>query len=179
MNLKALLLLAVLFASFACIAQKIGYVDTDVIVNKMPAYAKAQAELEKYSIKSQKEIEALYFELAQMEKDYQAKEILLTDELKRDMQKAITDKRQEVQDKMNKLFGYEGGLFLKKKELIKPLMDEIARALDKVTQERKLDFIFDKAADLSMIYTNPRHDYTDYVLEELGLGDKEDNPTNK
>ena len=160
--------------SYPAVGQKFGYIDTDFILSKMPAYPKAQAELDKFSAKSQKEIEDLYTEVSKMEKAYQAEEILLTDEMKKEKQKAIETKRKEVQDKQNKLFGYEGGLFLKRKELIKPVMDDIYKAVEKVARAKQLQFIFDKASDITMIYTDPRHDYTDYVLDELGLGDKDD-----
>ena len=178
---NVLLLSLALLLSFSIQAQKFGYVDSDFILSKMPAYPKAQAELDKFSAKSQKEIEDLYSEINKMEKAYQSEEILLTDEMKREKQKAIEDKKKQVQDLQNKVFGYEGLLFLKKKELVKPIQDDIYKAVEKVARAKQLQFIFDKASDITMIYTDPRHDYTDYVLEELGLGDKDDaiNKTNK
>jgi outer membrane protein len=171
---SVLLLTLALLLSNGSNAQKFGYVDTDFILSKMPAYPKAQAELDKFSAKSQKEIEDLYAEIDKMEKAYQSEEILLTDEMKKEKLKAIADKKKEVQDMQNKTFGYEGLLFLKKKELVKPIQDEIYKAIEKVARAKQLMFIFDKASDITMIYTDPRHDYTDYVLEELGLGDKDD-----
>jgi outer membrane protein len=174
MKRNILLLTLALILSYPSVAQKFGYIDSDFILSKMPAYPKAQAELDKFSAKSQKEIEDLYNEVTKLEKAYQAEEILLTDEMKKERLKAIEDKRKEAQDKQNKLFGYEGGLFLKKKELLKPIQDEIYKAVEKVARAKQLQFIFDKASDITMIYTDPRHDYTDYILEELGLGDKED-----
>ncbi|MBC7920034.1 MAG: OmpH family outer membrane protein [Ferruginibacter sp.] len=180
MRTTILLLTLALILSHASVAQKFGYIDTDFILSKMPAYPKAQAELDKFSAKSQKEIEDLHADVDRLEKAYQAEEILLTDEMKRERRKAVEDKKKEVQDKQNKLFGYEGGEFLKRKELIKPIQDEIFKAVEKVARAKQLAVLFDKASDITMIYTDPRHDYTDYVLEELGLGDKEDtgNKTN-
>lgn len=174
MKRNILLLALALILSYPSVAQKFGYVDSDFILNKMPSYPKAQAELDKFSAKSQKEIEDLYVEVTKLEKAYQAEEILLTDEMKKERLAAIESKRKETQEKQNKLFGYEGGLFLKKKELLKPIQDQIYKAIEKVARAKQLQFIFDKASDITMIYTDPRHDYTDYVLEELGLGDKED-----
>jgi outer membrane protein len=178
MKRKILLLTLASLLSYPLLAQKFGYIDSDFILSKMPAYPKAQAELDKFSSKSQKEIEDLITEVSKMEKAYQAEEILLTDEMKKEKQNAIEAKRKEAQEKQNKLFGYEGGLFLKKKELLKPIQDDIYKAVEKVARAKLLQFIFDKASDITMIYTDPRHDYTDYVLEELGLGDKEDTVEN-
>ena len=174
MRLTFLLLPLALVLNHVSVAQKFGYIDSDFILSKMPAYPKAQAELDKFSAKSQQEIEGLYGEVDKLEKAYQAEEILLTDEMKKERRKAIEDKKKEVQDKQNKLFGYEGGEFLKKKELMKPIQDEIFKAVEKVARTNQLAVLFDKASDIAMIYTDPRHDYTDYVLEALGLGDKED-----
>jgi outer membrane protein len=171
---SVLLLTLALLLSYGSKAQKFGYVDSDFILSKMPAYPKAQAQLDKFSAKSQKEIEDMYAQIDKMEKAYQSEEVLLTDEMKKEKLKAIEDKKKEVQDLQNKTFGYEGLLFLKKKELVKPIQDEIYKAVEKVARAKQLQFIFDKASDITMIYTDPRHDYTDYVLEELGLGDKDD-----
>ena len=89
--------------------------------------------------------------------------------MKRDRQRALSEKEREAREYNNKVFGYEGLLFQKKKELIKAPMELVQRAIDKVAVQKKLDFMFDKASDFVMLYTNPRHDYTDYVMEELGL----------
>jgi outer membrane protein len=83
--------------------------------------------------------------------------------------KAISSKEEEVKTLNNNIFGLNGQLFQKKKEIMKPIMDAIYIACEKVARDKKLMFLFDKASDLSMIYTDPRHDYTDYVLEELGI----------
>jgi outer membrane protein len=95
--------------------------------------------------------------------------------MKQQRLKAIEDKKKEAVEYNNKIFGYEGMLYLKKKELMQPLRDQIEEAVTKVVKTRKLEFMFDKAADLTMIYSDPRHDYSDYVLEELGLGENQEN----
>ena len=86
----------------------------------------------------------------------------------------IKTKEDEVKKYNSDVFGYEGLFFLKKKELMKPVLEKVFEASEKVSKNNRLDFIFDKAADMVMIYTNPVHDYTDYVLEELAYGDEND-----
>jgi outer membrane protein len=71
-----------------------------------------------------------------------------------------------------------GLLFLKKKEIMKTILDDIYKACEKVARQKQLMFIFDKASDMSMIYTDPRHDYTDYVMEALGISLKEEKNQN-
>lgn len=164
----------VLISFQVSLAQKFGYIDTDFILSKMPDASKAQAEIDALTSKWQQEIQDKYNEIDKMQQDYRAEEILLTDEMKQQRLKAIQKKKDEAVAHNNKIFGFEGQLYLKKKELMQPLRDKIFTAVKKVVTTRKLEFMFDKASDLVMIYAHPRHDYTDYVLEELGLGDKED-----
>ncbi|GAB3490286.1 OmpH/Skp family outer membrane protein [Spirosoma knui] len=150
-------------------AQKFGYVDTEFIFSKMPEYQKALSEIDKFTDKWSKDIQDKYVDLEKMQRAYQAEEILLTEEMKRERQRVLSDKEREARDYNNKVFGYQGLLFEKKKELMKAPMELVNRAIEKVSLQKKLDFMFDKASDFVMLYTNPRHDYTDYVMEELGL----------
>lgn len=153
-------------------AQKFGYVDTEFIFGKMPEYQKALGEIDKFTDKWSKDIQDKYVDIEKMQRTYQAEEILLTDDMRRDRQRTISDKEREAREYNNKVFGYEGLLFQKKKELMKSPMELVNRAIEKVSLQKKLDFMFDKASDFVMLYTNPRHDYTDYVMEELGLDAK-------
>ena len=70
-------------------------------------------------------------------------------------------------------------IFLKRQELIKPIQDKVYQAIEKVAKKKQLQIVFDKSSELIMVYTDPKHDYTDYVLDELGLGDKKDVIDNK
>ncbi|MBD2751695.1 OmpH family outer membrane protein [Spirosoma validum] len=163
-------------------AQKFGYVDTEFILGKMPEYQKALTEIDKFAEKWSKDIQDKYVEIDKLQKSYQAEEILLTEDMKRDRQRVLSEREREARDYNNKVFGYQGLLYEKKKELMKVPMDMVNRAVEKVALQKKLDFIFDKASDFVMLYTNPRHDYSDYVMEELGLEIKptatNGNPTN-
>nr|WP_293841788.1 OmpH family outer membrane protein [uncultured Arsenicibacter sp.] len=157
--------------------QKIGYVDTEFIFSKMPEYQKALSEIDKFADRWSKDILDKQTEIEKLQRAYQAEEILLTDDMKRERQRVIADKEREAREYNNKVFGYEGMLYQKKKELIKVPMEVVQRAIDKVAAQKRIDFMFDKASDFVMLYTNPRHDYTDYVMEELGLD--ADNKANK
>ena len=164
-----IVLLCAVWGSVPAHAQKFGYVDTEFVFSKMPEYQKALGEVDKFTDKWSKDIQDKYVEIEKLQKTYQAEEILLTDDMKRDRQRALSEREREAREYNNKVFGYEGLLFQKKKELMKAPMELVQRAIDKVAVQKKLDFMFDKASDFVMLYTNPRHDYTDYVMEELGL----------
>jgi outer membrane protein len=158
-------------------AQKFGYIDTEYITSKMPAYKTTLAEMDKWTEKWTKEIADKYGEIETMERQFRSEEPLLTDAMKQDRQKLIKEKELALRELQNKVFGYNGQHYQKQKEIIKPLIDQIAKATEKVARQKQLMMLFDKASEgMSMIYTDPRHDYTDYVLEELGIdtdGDSE------
>jgi outer membrane protein len=169
--------LAGFFLSTVSQAQKFGYIDSNFILSKMPAYAKAQVELDKQSSAWQKEIEGMYQAVEKMKEDYKAEEVLLTEEMKKKRQAEISRKENEVREYQRKVFGFEGMMFKRRQDLIRPIQDEVFTAVEKVAKAKGLQTVFDKSGDLIMIYTNPVHDYTEYVLEELGLAtDKQNVP---
>lgn len=155
-------------------AQKFGYVNTEYILSKMPEYQKAQQEINIISEQWQKEIQDMYKDIEAKYSELQAEEVLLTKEMKEERMREIREMEQEVKEYQKKVFGFEGLFFLKKKELIKPVQDLVFEAVETVAKKQRLQVIFDKSGELVMIYTDPIHDYTDFVLEELGLGDQND-----
>lgn len=156
------------------LAQKWGYVDTEYILGKIPEYKEAQDEINALSLSWQQEIADMYKEIESMYNKLQAEEVLLTKEMREERLAEIQAKEEEVKEYHKKVFGFEGLFFLKKKELIKPVQDKVFEAVEKVAKENRLQMVFDKSGELVLIYTDPIHDYTDYVLEELGLGDEND-----
>jgi outer membrane protein len=155
-------------------AQKFGYIDSEFILSKMPEYAKAQGEIDQLTGAWEKEVEEMQKKTESLYAAFQAEQVLLTEEMKQERLAEIRKKETELKEYQKKVFGFGGLFFLKKQELIKPLQDKVFDAVDKVAKANRLAIIFDKAGELVMIYTDPRHDYTDFVLEELGLGDPND-----
>ncbi|MEY4308331.1 MAG: hypothetical protein RL422_534 [Bacteroidota bacterium] len=158
-----------LFASTS-FAQKFGYVDTEFITSKMPDYAKVQQQIDQNTKTWLSEVEKKKEEVEKLEKEYKLEELLLTEDLKQQRLAAIQAKSKEAKAFENQVFGAEGELFKLKQAAYKSILDQISKAIEKVVRAKRLDFIFDKANDgLVLLYTNPVHDYSDYVLEELGL----------
>ena len=155
-------------------AQRFGYIDTDFILNKMPEYKKAQDEINQLSQAWEKEGQDMQKKIEGMYSALQAEQVLLTEEMRKERTDAIHKKEAEMKEFQKKVFGFGGLFFLKKQELIKPIQDKVWDAVDKVCKENSLAIMFDKAGELVMIYTDPRHDYTDFVLDQLGLGDPND-----
>jgi outer membrane protein len=153
-------------------AQKFGYVDMEYITSKIPEYQKAQSDMNQFSERWAREIQEKSAEIDRLQRSYMAEEVLLTDELKRKRQNEIREKELEAREYNNKVFGVDGMMFQKKKELLKPVMERVQRSVEKVCAQRRLDFLFDKSSDFVMVFTNPKHDYTDYVMEDLGIDTK-------
>lgn len=158
------------FVSWQASAQKFGYIDSEFITSKMPTYQAAVASMNQWTEQWVKEVQTKQQAWETLQQKFRQEEILLTEDLKKVRLQEISDKEAEWRNFNQEVFGMEGKLFQKKKELMKPLLDEVYKACEKVARQKQLMFIFDKASDLSMIYTDPRHDYTDFVLEALGLG---------
>lgn len=155
-------------------AQRFGYIDTDFILNKMPEYKKAQDEINRLSELWTKEIQGMAKNVEAMYSTLQAEQVLLTEEMRKERTELIKKKEIELKEYQNKVFGFGGLFFLKKQELVKPVQDKVWDAVDKVAKQNNLAIVFDKSGELVMIYTDPRFDYTDFVLDELGLGDPND-----
>lgn len=149
-------------------AQKFAFIDTQYILDNIPEYKAAQQQLDQISANWQKEIEAKYAVIDKLYKDFQAEQILLTDEMKKKREQEIVDKEKEVKEIQKAKFGYQGELFKKKQELVKPIQDKVYNAVKKIATDQSYAIIFDKSSDLTILYANPKYDKSDEVLTALG-----------
>lgn len=150
-------------------AQKFGYVDTQYILSKMEEYTAAKQEIDNLSQKWQKELEGMYADIEKMYKDYQAEEVLLPDDIKKQRQEDIMAAERKAKEYKERKFGYDGELYKVQDDKIKPIQDKVYDAVEKVAQERKLDIILDKAANSGILYSNAAFDRTDDVILKLGI----------
>lgn len=153
-------------------AQRFGYVDTEYILESIPEYQKKQQELNEISVQWQQEIEAMYAEIDRMYKDFQAEQILLTDDMKRKREEQIIEKEKEAKEKQKQRFGFQGDLFKKRQEFTKPIQDKVYAAVKEIADARGYAVIFDKAGTLTMLYTSEKYDLSEDVLEEMGFSGK-------
>ncbi|MFM7726180.1 MAG: OmpH family outer membrane protein, partial [Flavobacteriales bacterium] len=124
-HLRALVLAAACLLSLAASAQKYAYVNTEYILDNIPDYKSAQQQLDNLSVQWQKEIEDKYAIIDRLYKSYQAEQVLLTEEMKKRRQDEIAQREKDVKDLQKQRFGYDGDLFKKKQELVKPIQDKI------------------------------------------------------
>lgn len=158
---------------------RIAYVDTEYILDMLPEYRSAQKQLDQLSEDWQKEVEKRQAAVDKMYRDFQAEQVLLTEDLRKKREQEIKEKEKELKEYRTQKFGYEGELFKKRQELIKPIQDRVFEAVQKVAKQSALDFIFAKSSELIMLYSNAKYDKSDEVLAELGVVVSKDGKSNK
>lgn len=150
------------------VAQKYAFVDSEYIRKNIPAFTTAQDQLDKLSQQWEKEVADGYAVVEQMYKSYQSEAPLLSQDMKTKREEAIITKEKEMKELQNKYFGMEGELFKKREELVKPIQDEILKAIKEIAVEGSYAVIFDSAAGGNILFANPKFDISDQILEKLG-----------
>lgn len=169
-SLKIVLLLLILIQSGSLTAQKIGYIDSEYILNKHPDYKVIQDQLVQLGNDWKKEAQSLDQEIKELTTQLKAEEVLLTEEMYQRRLDEIKAKQKASQEFNSRIFGIDGMFYQKQAELMQPLQSKIYEAMERVSRRNNLGLLFDKAAGPSaLIYSDPRHDYSEFVLEELGI----------
>src|SRR6478752_2957589 len=145
-------------------AQRYAVVDTKYILDKMPDYKAAQKQLDQISAQWQKEIDDKQAVLDKMYKDYEGEQVMLSDDLKKKREDDLFNHEKEVRDLQRKRFGFEGDLFKKRQELIKPVQDKVYNAIQKIAVNRLYDFILDKSEGITVIFADPKLDRSEDIL---------------
>ncbi|HKJ34609.1 MAG TPA: OmpH family outer membrane protein [Balneolales bacterium] len=168
-----ILLSAVFFAAGAgnvrAQNQKIGYIDSDYILSKIPEYSGIKQRLQEMSKQWKAKLQKMQDQIDQMQKDYQAKEILYTPEVRKEKKKEIQNKVDARKAYMDSKFGPNGEYFQKQKELLQPLQQKILNAVNKIAQREGYDFVFDRSGDYLFLYTRSEWNLSDKVLQEMGV----------
>jgi outer membrane protein len=169
--MKKILFAACLIAAFAfqSKAQRYAIVDTKYILDKIPDYKDAQKTLDAVSAAWQKEIDTKQAELDRMYRNFEAEQVMLSDELKKKREDELFMHEKELRDLQRQRFGFEGDLFKKRQELVKPIQDKVYTAIQKVAVNRQYDFILDKSEGITVIFADPKLDRSEDVLRELGV----------
>jgi len=149
-------------------AQKFAFIDSEYILENIPAFTAAQEQLDQLSSQYQKELESMHAEIEQMYSDYQAESVLLSDDMKRKREDVIITKEKSYKQLQSKYFGPSGDLFKKRQSLVKPIQDDIFNAVQEISNEGSYAVIFDKAGGTTLFFTNPKFDLSDQVLQKLG-----------
>ena len=153
-------------------AQRFAYIDSEYILGEMPEYKAAQNELDVLAEQWSKELADKRKEVERLYRALKAEQVLLTESMKKEREAEIKKKEQEIDEMQRKRFGFEGELFQKQKELIKPIQDKIYDGVQKYARDKGYDIIFDRSGEFTMLYANSRLDKSDEVLETMGVARK-------
>ena len=169
--MKKIFLLSLCFSmlGFAVQAQRYAIIDSKYILEKLTDYKEAQKKLDLLSEQWQQEIDQKQAAMDKMYKDYDAEQVMLSDVLKKKREDELYNKEKELRDLQKKHFGFEGDLFKKRQELIKPIQDRVYTAVQKLALDKQYDFILDKSEGITVIFADPKLDRSDDVLRNLGV----------
>jgi outer membrane protein len=160
---------ALLVFTISASAQKYCIIDSKYILEKMTDYKDAQEKLDKISKTWQDEVDVLMAEVDKMYKGYLAEKPMLSDDLRQRRQDEIVAKEKTAKDLQKQRFGYEGDLFKKRQEFIKPVQDRLYNAVQKMASAKGYDMVLDKAGGVTLFYADPKLDRSDDVLKNLGI----------
>jgi Skp family chaperone for outer membrane proteins len=176
--MKKYLLISILFLStvFQANAQskgvKIGYIDMEYILQNVPDYSEAKNQLEQKAQKWKQDIEAKKIEIAKLKDALKTERALLTRELIDEREEEIKFQESELLDFQQKKFGPNGDLITQKAVLVKPIQDQVFTAVQDIAEAKKYDFVFDKASDLTMLFSAKRYDISDQVIRVITRAEK-------
>ncbi len=166
---KTVLIFVLLLSAMTMSAQKFALLDMEYILKNIPAYERANEQLDQVSKKWQAEVEALNTEASTMYKNYQNEIAFLSQEQKKARQEQIMLKEKAAADLKKKYFGPEGELFKKRESLISPIQDDIYNAVKEISEMRGYSLVLDRSSDQGIIFGSPRIDISNEVLLRLGF----------
>ena len=146
---------------------KIGYIDTEYILENLPEYNQVSERLEEKAADWKKEIEDRTRKIDQKKEALNSERILMTDEMIDEIEEEITLDEEELSEYQQKRFGPRGDLIIQKQQLIQPIQDQIFNAIRELAESKNYDFIFDKSADIVMLYSDRRFDVSEQILRTI------------
>ena len=147
--------------------QRIAYIDMEYILENVPEYMEAQNTLDSKVAKWRGKLDKLSRYIEKIKNDLANERAILTNDLILDKEDEITLKQEELRRLESLYFGPNGDMFLLRKQLVKPIQDQVFNSIEGIVKKKKYDFVFDKSSDLVMLYSNKKYDISDFVLNEI------------
>lgn len=148
-------------------AQRIAYVDVNLILESIQEYQDAQTELDRVAATWRQDIAQEYDKIKAMYNRYQAEQVLMSDEARKAKEDEIMNKEQQVREMQKEKFGAEGELFKMRQELVQPIQQKVYAAIELYAGDKGYDFIFDKGGNAGILFASARYDVTAEILEQL------------
>lgn len=166
---KYLLSLAVLFfvGTATISAQRIAVVDINQVLESLPEYIQAQKDLDKQAATWQQEIAREYDVVKSMYNKFQAEQVLLSDEVRKQREDEIVNKEKSIREMQKQRFGPEGALFKRRQALVQPIQDKVYSTIEDYAKSREFDFILDKGSSAGLLFVNSTYDKTDDIIDRV------------
>lgn len=170
MRTLAALAIVLALAPSALAQQRIGHIDSSVILDQMPEFQSAQQEVDRLGARYQSEVDEAARVADEAEAEFSAREILYTDEERERALAAVAERRQAVDALRRRYFGPDGELFREQQSLLRPAQERLLAAVEAVAADADYDYVFDRDGDYLFLFADPAGNLTDRVLDELGIG---------
>ena len=161
--------IALLIIGMSVHAQRVAIVDVQAVLEDMSDYLNAQKEIDKVAAAWQQEIAQEYDKIKSLYNKYQAEQVLLSDDQRKEREEEIVQKEKEVRELQKRRFGPEGDLFRKRQELVAPIQNEIFAAIEEYAENKGYDIILDKSSTAGILYTNGEYEKTEEIKRALGV----------
>jgi outer membrane protein len=169
--MKTILIAAVLFffAGVTSAQLKIGYIDSDTVMDKLPDAQDARKRLDAMISEWQSELNKMEKEWKTKYDDYERRKLILTDASRAELEAELIKLEQQIAEYREKKFGTNGELFQQQDEIMKPIQNKVFTVIQDVAKEEDLDFVFDRSGDIMLLYAKEQYDMTAKVLDRLKL----------
>jgi outer membrane protein len=161
--------LLIIFSSPLIAQLKIGYVDSDSIMDNLPDVQDARQKLDAMIRDWQNEIRNMENEYKKKKDDLDKRNLIMTDQTRTEAQKELTELENKISTFRDQKFGANGELFQKQDELMKPVQNKVFNAIQEIAADENLDFVFDRSGDIMLLYAKPEYDITAMVLEKIKM----------
>ncbi len=168
-KIKLFSFLLMISLSFGLKAQKIAVIDINAVLQELPEYLAAQQQLDQVAAEWNQEIAAEYDKIKSLYNKYQAEQVLLSDEVRQQREEEIMQKERVVRELQKRKFGSEGELFLKRREIINPIQEQVFAAIEQFAIDRGYDLVLDKAGSAGVLFVGDEFDKTDLIKRRLGI----------
>ncbi|MBS4034473.1 MAG: OmpH family outer membrane protein [Ignavibacterium sp.] len=170
--MKRTILFFAIFISVATVSfaqLKIGYIDSDTVMDKLPDVQDARQKIDALIQEWQSEIRALENDWKTKYDDYEKRKLIMTDQTRAEAEAELIKLENDIAQFRDKKFGTNGELFLKQDELMKPVQNKIFNAIKQVAEEENLDFVFDRSGDIMILFAKEQYDISQKVLDKLKI----------
>jgi outer membrane protein len=162
-------LLLIIFSGLSYGQMKIGYVDSDAIMDKLPDAQDARQKLDVLVQEWQGELNKIENTWKTKYDDYEKRKLIMTDQARAELEAELVKLEKQISDYREKKFGTNGEMFQKQDELMKPVQNKVFSAIKEVAQEEDYDYVFDRSGDILLLYAKDKYDITVKVINKLKL----------